>query len=297
MMQKWHIPSAVAACHILCRVETRPELSLSMRPMNDASYNLEANMSLVERYLEGLSVASKSGINKYQFVSDVLPYCLWLLSAGQGNGALNRPVSSIDILSKEEKVSFDTHVDLLRTLGLTYVRDDDHSRDYGHHNPSSIKMRLEPDIDKLSKFKGVSGQRVNVPPLLKELLAHAANLASMRESDVGKNNKGSQDEKNTDSGNRPVIVTESTVDEQKASNLKYTLSIPKATESITKKKNFAAAVSVVSFIILCTVSCSTTFTFVQLANDQTNLSELFRDWRSKGQSGSECTKGGTDWVR
>lgn len=242
MLQKWHIPSAVAACHLLCRVETRPELSLSMRPMNDATYHLEANVSLVERFLEGLSVASKSGINKYQFVSDVLPYCLWLLSAGRGNGALNRPVSSIDILNKDEKASFDTHVELLRTLGLTYVRDDDHSRDYGHHHdPRSIKMRMEPDIDKLSKFQGVSGQRMDVPPLLKELLAHAANFASMRESDVGRNHTGTLNEDKTDAGNHSTKAKESALDKHQTNTREYTPSIPKATESISNKKNLAAA--------------------------------------------------------
>ena len=42
VIQNCHIPSAAAAIHILCRVETRPELTFSLRPLFDSLYQLEA---------------------------------------------------------------------------------------------------------------------------------------------------------------------------------------------------------------------------------------------------------------
>ena len=181
-MQKWHIPSAAAAVHLLCRVETRPDLTLSLRDLNDTIYQLEANSGLADKFLEGLSPLAKSGMNKSHFVSDVLPYCLWLLSAGSGNGSLTRPVSTVDILTKEEKIAFDAHVKLLTALGLTYVKDSDDISD--QMNPSrALKMRLEPEIDKISSYGDMKKSRMDVPPLMKELLAHATTLAGMRKND------------------------------------------------------------------------------------------------------------------
>ena len=186
-MQKWHIPSAAAAVHILCRVETRPDLTFSLRSMNDSIYQLEANIRLVDKFLESLPPIAKSGVNKDRFIFDVLPYCLSLLSAGHGNGSLTRPVSSVDVLTEEERAAFDAHVHMLRALGLTYVKEDD---DEGMNNDSMPRgMRLEPEIDKISRYHGVSTSRANIPPLLKELLAHAANVAGMRENEEAVQNK------------------------------------------------------------------------------------------------------------
>ena len=55
-------------------------------------------------------------------VSDVIPYRLWLLLAGNMKHALLRPMSSADMLSVEEKLAFGAHVATLRALGLTYVK-------------------------------------------------------------------------------------------------------------------------------------------------------------------------------
>ena len=248
-MQKWHIPSAIAACHILCRVETRPDLTYSMRQMNDAIYQLEANFGLVDKFLEGLPPTVRSGINKNQFISDFLPYCLWLLSPGHGNSSLNRPVSSVDILTNEEKAAFDAHVELLRSLGLTYVRGDDDSRDHHMHGRTSVKMRLEPEIDKMSLFEGVSGSRRDVPHLLKELLAHAANVAGLRES-YSDNAKSKGDDN--------AIVEERKVDKEPVKDKveiskKRTIPIiPDESETLSKKKIRASAVSLFILVhLLC----------------------------------------------
>ncbi len=179
-MQKYHIPTAAAAVHLLCCVETRPDLTFSTRPLSDCHYQNQANVSLVHRFVEGLPPRARRGIGggTASVVSDVIPYGLWLLSAGDGKHALSRPVSSVDILSAEEKLAFSAHVQTLRDLGLTYVKD---GGTFEYKNPHNL--RLEPEIDKLVKFEFVDdciGRR-EVPSLLKELLAHGATVAALRE--------------------------------------------------------------------------------------------------------------------
>ena len=242
-IQKWYIPSALAACHILCRVETRPDLTFSMRPLNDAIYQLEANFGLIDKFLEGLPPAVKAGMNKHQFISDMLPYCLWLLSSGHGNGALARPVSSVDILTKEEKASFDAHVKLLRDLGLTYVKDDDDSRDHILHGRTSVKMRLEPEIDKMSLFEGISGTRRNIPPLLKELLAHAANVAGMRESHSGESDSAKSQKSNNITRDEQKGVKQLGTNKVESDKKRTMPIIPEDLETMAKKKIRASTVS------------------------------------------------------
>lgn len=162
-MQKFHLPTAAAAIHLLCRVETKSDLMYSMRQLLDTSYRLEANESLVDKFLEGLPPTVRSASQRKHLVSDVIPYCMWLLSAGKGKGALNRPVSSFDILSKEEKSSFEKHVAVLRSLGLTYVVSDNGDT---VNNSMGISMRLEPEVDKISMFKGLKPKREEIPALV-----------------------------------------------------------------------------------------------------------------------------------
>jgi len=185
VMQKSYIPSAAAAIHLLCCVETRPDLTFSTRPLSDCHYQNQANVSLVHRFVEGLTPRSRRGVGggTDTIVSDVIPYGLWLLSAGDGKHALSRPVSSVDILSAEEKLAFSAHVATLRALGLTYVKDQTSTYDSYSPTESAENVRLEPEIDKLVKYEEMnehSGRR-DIPPLLKELLAHGASVAAMRE--------------------------------------------------------------------------------------------------------------------
>jgi chromosome transmission fidelity protein 18 len=118
-------------------------------------------------------------------VSDVIPYSLWLLSAGNGKHSLSKPVSSLDILSSEEKLAFSAHVATLRALGLTYVRDDRGFHNIIANHVPTENVSLEPEIEKLVKFEhsteGFSIERKQVPPVLKELLAHGATVAALRE--------------------------------------------------------------------------------------------------------------------
>jgi len=166
-------------------------LSFSTRPMSDLHYRTQANVSLVHRFVEGLAPRARRGVGggTDAVVSDVLPYGLWLLSAGDGKHSLSRPVSSVDILSDEERVAFGAHVATLRALGLTYVKDE--RTDYDNRDAASggDNVRLEPEIDKLVKFEDAGDDAANdgvrrrkeIPTSLKELLAHGAAVAAMRE--------------------------------------------------------------------------------------------------------------------
>eukprot|EP00956_Cyclotella_meneghiniana_P010482 scaffold14602_cov52-Cyclotella_meneghiniana.AAC.5 len=188
-MQKYYMPSAAAAIHLLCCIETRPDLTFSTRELGDLHYKGQANTSLIHRFVEGFSPRARSGIGGGTdvVVSDMIPYGLWLLSAGNGKYSLSKPASSVDILSSEEKLAFSSHVATLRALGLTYVKDDRSFNDFKPNNAHD-NVRLEPDIDKLVKFEHVEGcysiERKQVPPVLRELLAHGATLAALREREL-----------------------------------------------------------------------------------------------------------------
>lgn len=197
-MQKLHMPPAAAAVHLLCRVETRQGLSFSTRELSDARYGAEANGGLLGRFAEGLSPRARAGIRGDAIAADVVPYCLWLLSAGGGgmgggragsSSSLGRAVSSVEVLTEGEREAFRSHVDALRSLGLTYVKADDgddaDAEGEGGGYGAAETMRLEPEIDRVVMFEGLevtdAQRRSAVPSVLKELLAHGVNLENMRE--------------------------------------------------------------------------------------------------------------------
>ncbi len=76
---------------------------------------------------------------------EVIPYALWILSSG---AALQRAATSVELLTKPEKVVFDAHVDTLVSLGLTYAHD-------------QMDMQLEPPIHHLMPFAGVERPEVS----------------------------------------------------------------------------------------------------------------------------------------
>ena len=148
--------AAAAAIHLLCRVETRPKLTFSNRIMVDVRYQLEANDSLAEKFVEGFAPTARAGATKGTAAIETVPYSLWMLSAGHGSSSLSRGVSSMEILNKNEKVAFDAHVAKLRSLGLTYVPRDDGPMLPFIENSGPVAMRLEPQIDRLIQFKDLT---------------------------------------------------------------------------------------------------------------------------------------------
>ena len=143
-----YTPLVAAAIHLLCRVETKPALVFTLKDLSNCRYQSEANSSLVSKFLEGLSPKVRCNACWKSAVNDLIPYFLWLLSPGKGEFSLNRPVSSIELLNKNEKVAFNRHVATLRSFGLTYVKNED----IGAMNSYSNNSRLEPAIDRIVKF-------------------------------------------------------------------------------------------------------------------------------------------------
>jgi chromosome transmission fidelity protein 18 len=168
-MEGLHIPSAAAAVHFLCRVEQRPDLTFSTRAMVDVQYQREANYALTQKFVEGLSPQAGASRCVNLLATETIPYALWVLSAGEGGGSLNRAASSLDILTKGERLSLDMHVATLRSLGLTYVaaEEEQHRKEYGA--PSlAMNIRLEPPIERFVQFTDLSmsrqQKRQEIPP-------------------------------------------------------------------------------------------------------------------------------------
>ena len=160
--------SSAAACaiHVLCRIETRVDLTLSNRDSSNAHFQREAHRGILEKFVEGLHQSSYDNA-----ITETVPYALWILSAAD---ALSRPVSSIGILSKKELVAFDAHVSTLRSLGLTYVATTRPNSVAQQEMTSSVEMRLEPEIHQLVYFKGyratLENRRKKVPSVVSSYL-------------------------------------------------------------------------------------------------------------------------------
>jgi len=167
-------PLAAGAVHILCRAETNvQQLTFSSHEMSHVFHCRESNRGIINKFLLGLPPCSK--MMSYQLaVIEIVPFALWVLSAGN---SLNRPVSSLDLLTNKEKVAFEAHVSTLRALGLTYITSSDSL-------VSSQEMQLEPEIDCLVKLKGCNLAPENcrrwVPSVLRELLAHKVHVENIQ---------------------------------------------------------------------------------------------------------------------
>jgi chromosome transmission fidelity protein 18 len=139
--------ATAGAIHVLCRIETRANLTLSNRESSDAHYQREANRGILQKFVEGLQHSSYNNA-----ITETVPYALWMLSA---SNSLYRPVSSIDVLNKKEMVAFDAHVSTLRSLGLTYVAGERTSINFAQKEmTTTIEMRLEPEIHRLVYYRG-----------------------------------------------------------------------------------------------------------------------------------------------
>merc|ERR1712238_578156 len=230
--------------HFLCCVETKPRLTFSTRPLQDSVYLLEVNSGLVTKFLEGLGPKLWSGIQGSCISTEVIPFSTLLLSAGQGMASLSRSVSSLEILSKDERVAFKHHTSTLRGLGLTYVKDDESNylnNDNENSNDISVQMRLEPEINKMTHFQNLNHdsfqEKQEVPSVLKELLAHATLVEGMRERERELSTLSRKDKSDNIFGNikprtKSVPVVDSTILLQRS--VKATDKI----SSIKKPQNF-----------------------------------------------------------
>lgn len=173
-MESLHVPTAIAAIHLICRIEHQRQENLvfNIRQLTDIKYQIDTNHSLIQKFIDGLSPLSNIGKGFNEIVTETCPYILWMLSAGEGNGSLTRAATSIELLNDYEIQSFNSHATTLHSLGLTYVidRENDYDKNTSYSTSSSfgnkqIKMRLEPPIDKLIQFKNIImfNQRIEIP--------------------------------------------------------------------------------------------------------------------------------------
>lgn len=150
-----HVPFLAASIHLLCRVELKADLTYSTRDFADVHYQRETNLGMVQRLIEGLP--AKSGMKCLGFLAqELIPYAMWMLSAGSGKSSLSRAASSIDMLTKTERASLDAHVALLQSLGLTYSHNSEElgmKKEFTSNLQQQQQMVLEPPIDRLVVFK------------------------------------------------------------------------------------------------------------------------------------------------
>lgn len=186
-----HVPAIAAAVHILCRVETKPDLNYSNRESSDHHFQRESNRGLVQKFSEGLP--PRANKSESLLSTELIPFALWMLSAGTGSSSLSRAASSVDVLTKLEKEAVNAHVDLLGSLGLTYITAVDEEpvgKKAFTDNPTGVvkkKMVLDPPIDRLviyKKLRFFSGlRRIEIPPAMKQMIANQARLESFRQKD------------------------------------------------------------------------------------------------------------------
>lgn len=109
------------------------------------------------KFAEGLRVQFRGSRSCDNMVKDTIPYALWMLSAGDDSSSLIRPASSIEILKKKELKSFEAHVAILHSLGLTYVAatEDFEGGQQSKHVSQTTHMILDPPIDRLIQFQSL----------------------------------------------------------------------------------------------------------------------------------------------
>lgn len=179
-MEALHIPSATAAIHLLCRVEQRQDLTYSTRDLADSQYQMEANNALAQKFVEGLSLRARGTRNVNQLATDTVPYALWVLAAGEGSSALVRAATSVELLSNGERRAFEQHAASLRSLGLSYVVEQEDAVIGREHHRRSLKMRLEPPIEHLVQFVDLPNRRLDIPPAVRISLKKRQTITSLK---------------------------------------------------------------------------------------------------------------------
>ena len=162
-----HTPAVAAATHILCRVEQPQDLIYSIRELTDSQYQMESNKAMVQKFLEGVCLRAKiTRAGLFQVSTEIVPNMLWILSAGEGSSALNRSVTTVDLLSKSENDAFQHHAAILQSLGLKHISLDQEDNRHRHQSRSSttLAVGLDPPVDRLVKFVDLSNNRLDIPP-------------------------------------------------------------------------------------------------------------------------------------
>lgn len=174
--QKLNAPSAAGAIHLLCGVETRPNLVLSTRELSESYYQHEANQGLLQNFSGTFSPHSRHLKGSTSLANEIIPFLLHILSC---NPFLAKPSSTIDMLSRQEREAVEGHVSILKALKLTYIVDDvakaETIEKYTRDAPK-IRMRLDPPLARLTRYadikqRGALHQFIPLPVSLRLLCA------------------------------------------------------------------------------------------------------------------------------
>jgi chromosome transmission fidelity protein 18 len=117
---------------------------------------------------------SLSSRSPNSLVRDTIPFLLWVLSAGEGTGALVRGTTSEKLLKSSELRSFERHASILCALGLTYRPNDN----VDTYRVAQTSFRMEPPIDDLT-FCGLEMSRQEIPSSVSLLCCSASLILTL----------------------------------------------------------------------------------------------------------------------
>lgn len=149
-----------ASVHLLCRIERRVDLTFSTRVFVDKQYRRVTNTNLLQQFAEGVCLQARSSRHAATMATETIPFALAALAAGEGSSALTRNATSFDLLGEGERKSFEHHAAVLKSLGLSYVSEDNEEQG----QPSAAKIvRLEPAIERFVYFSGLENVKQGIP--------------------------------------------------------------------------------------------------------------------------------------
>jgi len=236
-----------AGIHLLCRVEVKPNLTFSSRELADMRYQRDSNLGLVQKFCEGLPAKAKNLKCNALLAEELIPMVAWVLSAGDGAASLSRAASSIDILTNKEQDAAKKHVEALCGLGLTYTvdREQEKQRAGSSYLVGPSEMHMEPPIHRLVEYTSLCHPgglcRKEIPPKMKELLAHQVLLESFRTRDAPPSESSVKKEKFSDIGSKTPVINQS----KSARNAETLLSpaqvTPRKLDQLAKSKKLLRA--------------------------------------------------------
>jgi hypothetical protein len=152
-------------------VERQHDLVFSMRDLSDTKYQQETNHAIAQRFIDGISAKTHGCRCHRQVVTEIIPFVLWIMSAGEGSITLQRGTTSVALLNPGERLAFNRHVEVMRGLGLTYAYWNNEFRTEDRIGTGRQRdLILEPALDRLAIFVDREAfsieQRHDIPPIV-----------------------------------------------------------------------------------------------------------------------------------
>ena len=175
-LQSTQTPPTAAAIHLLCRVEQKPDLLLSARQMTECHFERESKRALAQSFVEGMLITRRGSRTIDHAVTELIPYMLWILSAGGGSCNLNRTTTSMSMLSPTEQEAVAQHVKTMVSMGLSYKFHDSDAV----ATMQTASIQFDPPIHRLVEYRELENTRIEVPNTMKELIMAWASQEKIR---------------------------------------------------------------------------------------------------------------------